>query len=138
METFITLVVVVGLFLILLAIYSSLQKKKEQERRQAFARYEKVKRGELSESELNEQERALLQQLRAEKTCTDIDESQLMMWMMMMHYHNVLPQSVVQPYEANLQASFPQVYETYQQCYNSYCYYNSGGSYSGYSSYSSY
>ena len=137
MITIIILAAVGGVVLLALAV-NSYNKTQIQKKEQALARYEKVKNGELSEADLNEQEKTLLEKLRAEKTCGDIDYTQLLLWAVLMHNHNVLPQNIVQPYEVDLQTSYPQVYETYQQCYNNYCYYNSGGSYSGYSSYSSY
>ena len=137
MEIFIVVAIAWGIVLIALGI-KSYSKTCKRNKEQALARYEKVKNGELSESDLNKQEKELLQKLRAEKTCNDFDASQLLLWAFLMHNHNVLPQNIVQTYEVDLQISYPQVYETYQQCYNSYCYYNSGGSYSGYSGYSGY
>ena len=134
MEIFVIILMVGALVLITLGAisYSKDQQRKQE---QALARYEKVKSGELSESDLNMQERDLLQKLRAEKTCGSYDASQLLLWAFLMHNHNVLPQNIVRTYEVDLKTNLPQVYETYQQCYNSYCYYNSGGSYSGYSGY---
>jgi mannosyltransferase OCH1-like enzyme len=110
----------------------SLSKAHKRNKELALGRYEKVKNGELSESDLNEQEKELLQKLRAEKNCESFDASLLLLWAFIMHNHNVLPQDIVQTYEVDLNTNFPQVYVTYQQCYNSYCYYNSGGNYSGY------
>ena len=99
---------------------NSYSKTYKQNREQALVRYEKVKNGELSEADLNEQEKELLQKLRAEKTCNSFDASQLFLWAFIMHNHNVLPQNVVQTYEVDLQTNYPQVYETYQQCHNNY------------------
>lgn len=134
MEILIVLAIIGGIVIVALLTrwaYKSYIQYKEQ----TLARYEKVKNGELSESELNKEEKVLLQKLRTEKTCATIDSSQLLLWAFIMHNHNVLPQNIVQTYEVDLNINFPEVYQTYQQCYNSYCSYNSGGSYSGYSSY---
>ena len=137
MEFIIILAAVGGIVLIALGLISY-SKTYKQKKEQALARYDKLKNGEMSESDLNEQEKELLKKLRAEKTCDSFDASQLLLWAFIMHNHNVLPQNIVQTYEVDLQTSYPKVYETYQQCYNNYCYYNSGGSYTGYSGYSSY
>ena len=134
MEIFVIIALVGGIILIALGL-KAYSKEYKQNKEQALARYEKIKNGELSESDLNQQEKELLQKLRAEKTCDDFDASQLLLWAFLMHNHNVLPQNIVRTYEVDLKTSYPQVYETYQQCYNSYCYYNSGGSYSGYTGY---
>ena len=95
---------------------------------QTIARYEKVKNGQLSESDLNEQEKNLLQKLRAEKTCGDFDDSQLLLRAFVMHNHKVLPQNILQLHKVDLEKQYPHAYETCQNCYNSYCYYNSEGS----------
>ena len=123
--------VIIAIIIAIKAGYQSYLELKEQ----TLARYEKIKNGELSESELNKQEQELLQKLRTEKSCADVDASQLLLWAFIMHNHNILPQNIVQTYELDLNTNFPQVYQTYQQCYNSYCSYNSGGNYSGYSGY---
>ena len=145
MELIVIIAIIVGITLIRWGIMSYNHKTYKQNREQALAlyeqalaRYEKIRNGEFSESDLNEQEKELLQKLRTEKACNDFGASQLLLWAFLMHNHDVLPQRILQTYEVDLQTSYPQVYETYQQCYNSYCYYNSGGSYTGYSGYSSY
>ena len=135
MEFFVILAIVVVGIVLIAPVVKSYNETYKQNKEQALARYEKVKRGELAESDLDEQEKELLQKLRVEKSCDSFDESQLLLWAFLMHNHNVLPQTIVQTYEVDLETNYPQTYETYQQCYNSYCYYNSGGSYSGYSSY---
>jgi protein involved in sex pheromone biosynthesis len=137
MEILIILAIVVGVVIIVLAA-KSIRQAYIKHKEQTLARYEEIKNGEFSESQLNKQEQALLQKLRDEKKCNSMDTSQLLLWAFIMHNHNVLPQNIVQDYELDLSTNFPQVYETYQQCYNNYCDYNSGGSYSGYSSYSGY
>ena len=104
---------------------------------EATARYEKLQAGEFSEQELNPQEKKLLQKLKQEKNCNNMNDTDLLFWAFMMHNHNVLPRTVVEPYEVELKTAYPAVYETYQQCYNNYCTYNSGGSYSSYNNYSS-
>jgi len=113
----------------------------------ATQRYEDAKAGKLTEKDLTEQERKLLNTFKEEhQDCGQVDINMLLLWSIIMAEHRHLPQEISQSYELEIQEVSPELYDTYQNYYEVYQdnyannsqYYDSSSSYASYSSYSSY
>jgi len=113
----------------------------------ATKRYEDAKAGKLSEKDLTEQERNLLNTFKEEhQDCGQVDINMLLLWSIILAEHRHLPREISQSYELEIKEVSPELYETYQNYYEVYQdnyannsqYYDSSSSYASYSSYSSY
>jgi len=113
----------------------------------ATRRYEDAKAGKLTEKDLTEQERNLLDKFKEEhQECGQVDISMLLLWSIIMAEHRHLPREISGSYESEIKEVSPELYETYQNYYQVYQdnyannsqYYDSSASYASYSSYSSY
>ena len=113
----------------------------------ATRRYEAAKSGNLTENDLTEQERKLLNTFKEEhQDCGQVDITTLLLWSIIMAEHRHLPREISQSYESEIQDIAPELYETYQNYYQVYQdnyannsqYYDTSSSYTSYSSYSSY
>jgi len=113
----------------------------------AKQRYEDAKSGKLTEKNLTEQERNLLNTFKENhQDCGQVDINNLLLWSIIMAEHRHLPREISQSYELEIKEVSPELYETYQNYYEVYQdnyannsqYYDSSSSYASYSSYSSY
>ena len=113
----------------------------------ATRRYEDAKSKKLTEKDLTEQERKLLNTFKEHhQDCGQVDINNLLLWSIIMAEHRHLPREISQSYELEIKEFSPELYETYQNYYEVYQdnyannsqYYDSSASYASYSSYSSY
>jgi len=113
----------------------------------ATQRYEDAKSEKLTEKDLTEQERKLLNTFKEHhQDCGQVDINNLLLWSIIMAEHRHLPREISQSYELEIKEVSPELYKTYQSYYEVYQdnyannsqYYDSSSSYASYSSYSSY